>query len=706
MHRSARSSLVPWLLGCATMLLAACGGGSADPSAALAPPPGTAPVSGAEKLVSADADTLAGHFVARLAAAGTPEAGDVVAWGFASPRAPSSALGMPVTASALSANAAGRPTVTNAIVLQEAGVDEDDVVRSDKGIVYALTPPHSGDAASQSLVVRRAVQGGAAAPPLAVLTLDAAVRYSGLFLDPPRRQLLAIGDGSNASPVPSAAPGGGMPTILIADARPFEAVSTVSFFDLPETDRPARRTTLAFDGAIQAARVADGRLWLVLRHRPGFEGFVWGGGPEASVSNRGWLERFSLAQVLPGWRVDGRDRGRVVAGGDCYLQPATPGGIAVVTSIVSVDLATPAKAPLSRCIAAPVDTVYMAPGALFLATTRYPTRAVTTQSANGVAAAISFVPTTPSTDFHKFSLGADRIDYRGSGTAPGRLSWGADTARFMLSATAEDLRVVTQLDPGAAEGPARLSILRDEGMGVLRTVSSLPNERRTAPIGKAGEQVHAVRFVEDRAYVVTFRRTDPVYAIDLSDPTDPRLLGALEVPGFSDRLYPLGTDLLLGVGHDAQSWNDTDYTTGVLVSLLDVRDPTRPREIARRVIGERGSMSASDFSPHGTAFERDGGRVRIALPVSVHAGAPLELWPGAPAAIGGRPFSRLAVHRFEVDLDAPALVEREALVAPDAGGTLGHDWGRDAGRQAFDRGIHVGGETWLWYDGRLVGAAW
>jgi hypothetical protein len=203
---------------------------------------------------------------------------------------------------------------------------------------------------------------------------------------------------------------------------------------------------------------------------------------------------------------------------------------------------------------------------------------------------------------------------------------------------------------------------------VLRTVSSLPNERRTAPIGKAGEQVHAVRFVEDRAYVVTFRRTDPVYAIDLSDPTDPRLLGALEVPGFSDRLYPLGANLLLGVGHDSQSWNDIDYTTGVLVSLLDVRDPTRPRELARRVIGERGSMSASDFSPHGTAIERDGGRVRIALPVSVHAGAPLDVWPGAPAAI--------AVAARNARRDAGAVIDHLPSrstrgTLPDGDGTLG-----------------------------------
>jgi len=374
---------------------------------------------------------------------------------------------------------------------------------------------------------------------------------------------------------------------------------------------------------------------------------------------------------------------------------------------VSIDLDAPAVAPLARCIAAPVDAVYMTPRALYLATMRYPVRvAVTPPVAGGTPAALSFVPTTPSTDLHKFALGAARIDYRGSGTVPGRLSSGADTARFMLSAAADDLRVLTQLDPDAEDGPARLTVLRDEGHGALRTLSRLPNARRPERIGKTGEQVHAVRFVGDRAYVVTFRRTDPVYAIDLSDPADPRLLGSLEVPGFSDRLYPLTADLLLGVGHDAQSWNGADFTTGVLVSLIDVRDPARPRELDRRLIGARGSLSASDFSPHGTAIAHVDGRIRIALPVSVHEGVALDPWPGAPAAIGVRSFSRLAAHRFEIDPAMPTLVEREPLVAPDAAGVDGVPRRRDAGAQAFDRSIHVGGETWLWYDGRLVGAAW
>ena len=66
-----------------------------------------------------------------------------------------------------------------------------------------------------------------------------------------------------------------------------------------------------------------------------------------------------------------------------------------------------------------------------------------------------------------------------------------------------------------------------------------------------GEQIQSVRWFDDLAVLVTFRQTDPLYTIDLSDPTHPRLLGALKIPGFSSYLHPIGDDRLLGLGSDA-----------------------------------------------------------------------------------------------------------------------------------------------------------
>lgn len=96
-----------------------------------------------------------------------------------------------------------------------------------------------------------------------------------------------------------------------------------------------------------------------------------------------------------------------------------------------------------------------------------------------------------------------------------------------------------------------------------------------------GEQIYAVRFIGNTAYVVTFRRTDPLFVIDLSDPTSPRIKGELKIPGFSNMLYPFGDGRLIGIGEDG----DENGSNGKLkISLFDVSDPQNPKEISKAVM--------------------------------------------------------------------------------------------------------------------------
>ena len=93
-----------------------------------------------------------------------------------------------------------------------------------------------------------------------------------------------------------------------------------------------------------------------------------------------------------------------------------------------------------------------------------------------------------------------------------------------------------------------------------------------SPVGQVsglgqGEQIYSVRFVDDTGYVVTYRQVDPLYTIDLSTPTAPKVAGQLELEGYSAYLHPLGDGLLLGVGVDVSS--DTNEPTGAQVELFD-----------------------------------------------------------------------------------------------------------------------------------------
>ena len=182
-------------------------------------------------------------------------------------------------------------------------------------------------------------------------------------------------------------------------------------------------------------------------------------------------------------------------------------------------------------------------------------------------------PGPPPTLIHQFRLDTGTgATYVASGQVEGRL-----LNQFAMSEYNGDLRVATTTDDWGGFGDQSEStvfVLRPEG-DELRQISSVGG------LGK-DEQIYAVRFIDDLAYVVTFRQTDPLYVIDLTDPANPVEAGELKIPGYSAYLHPVGDGLLLGVGQDA---TDEGRTTGTQLSLFDVSDPTNPQRISTLPIG-------------------------------------------------------------------------------------------------------------------------
>jgi hypothetical protein len=113
---------------------------------------------------------------------------------------------------------------------------------------------------------------------------------------------------------------------------------------------------------------------------------------------------------------------------------------------------------------------------------------------------------------------------------------------------------------------------------------------RIGGLGK-GERVYAVRFIEDNAYVVTFRQVDPLYVLDLSTPSRPAVRGELKIRGYSAYLHPVAEDLLLGIGQDA---TDDGRVVGAQASLFDVSDPRQPRRLDAFPLGKGWSEAEQD----------------------------------------------------------------------------------------------------------------
>jgi uncharacterized secreted protein with C-terminal beta-propeller domain len=131
------------------------------------------------------------------------------------------------------------------------------------------------------------------------------------------------------------------------------------------------------------------------------------------------------------------------------------------------------------------------------------------------------------------------------------------------------------------------------GVGTAVTVFDREMKRAgRTPWLEPNETMQSMRFMGDMGYVVTFENTDPLFTVDLSDPYDPRVLGELKIPGFSQYLHPVGDGWLLGIGRDTEELTDnrgnvTGFRdTGMKVSLFDVRDPHNPKEAAVLPLGE------------------------------------------------------------------------------------------------------------------------
>jgi inhibitor of cysteine peptidase len=122
-----------------------------------------------------------------------------------------------------------------------------------------------------------------------------------------------------------------------------------------------------------------------------------------------------------------------------------------------------------------------------------------------------------------------------------------------------------------------------------------------------GENLHSVRFMGDRCYLVTFVKTDPLFVIDVSQPQSPRVLGELKIPGYSDYLHPYDETHLIGVGKEAVAAEEGDFAwyQGLKLALFDVSNVNNPVQVANYVIGDRGTDSAVLTDPKAFMFDKE-----------------------------------------------------------------------------------------------------
>jgi len=441
----------------------------------------------------------------------------------------------------------------------EASVDEYDIVKYN-GSTLAIAPTRSG-----CCFIAEPVAAEAALPPLgesplpqielfltdptsgtaslqSVIDLDEGVNAEGMYLSETGLQVLlstawwgVYGD-----------------RFTTPDGWLDEQVSLKSF-DVTDPENPSLTSELSIEGALVTSRRTGDEIHIISRHAPNIEGLVtYPQTEEEVVNNEAILAEASDEDVLPEIRINGELVSPLTLDGCYRLDPEHPlavpaPGDSTITTMLTVS-ANSGEILRSACTSEPVTGVYM--GETYVALTH-----------------VRWDLEEGGTMVHL--LDRDSFDYMGSEKVEGDLYSGGN-ADFRISESSGAVRLVTTQWTGDPEDSFRhrLYVVSPEASAPELEVLGLLGDDPEARIGKPNEDLYGVRFMGDRAYMVTFERIDPLYVIDLSVPTAPAIVGELEVPGFSDLLHEVSGDLLLGLGSSERRFPKLE--------LYNVSDVSRP----------------------------------------------------------------------------------------------------------------------------------
>lgn len=177
----------------------------------------------------------------------------------------------------------------------------------------------------------------------------------------------------------------------------------------------------------------------------------------------------------------------------------------------------------------------------------------------------------------RYSIKDGKIEYKATGEIDGSL-----LNQFSIDEYKGNFRFVTTVSGGVETREGNVVSYKYTQSNALLVLDGDLKEIGAIKNIAPDERVYSVRFMGDIAYFVTFRQVDPLFSVDLSNPKEPKIIGALKIPGFSNYLYPFGDGKLLGIGQDADQ--NTGRTGGVKLSMFDTSDPANVTESAKMIL--------------------------------------------------------------------------------------------------------------------------
>lgn len=433
----------------------------------------------------------------------------------------------------------------------------------------------------------------------------------------------------------------------------------VLVFDISDRAAPKKLRSLELTGSLLAARrIGDAVHTVLATPEVEFPGLMYPniqicGDPkqlppledtlaaleQARTRNTTIIQNTELEGMLP----EVSEAGRSYTRGNCddVYAEALPTGNAF-TTLMSLDM-TGDAAPAVSTIISKAGAVYASADALYMAINESRPLANAAQPSSFWGAP---EPREFSSVIHKFAIGTDvqASAYVASGRVKGNV-----LNQFSMDEFDQHLRVATS--SGIVPDPnvhSTLSVLSERG-------GTLELDGRVDDIAPS-EDIRSVRFDGQRGYVVTFKKTDPLFVFDLAEPSRPRIAGELKIPGFSTYMHMMDKDHLLTIGYDAEDQGQFALVHGVLLQIFDVSDMQNPKLAHKTTIGTRGSSSEALTNHLAFTLFKD----KLAVPMTICETADTQSHAGTEMT-----FSGLMV--FDINLD-DGIQERGRIEHPAAGG--------------------------------------
>ena len=446
--------------------------------------------------------------------------------------------------------------------IQVAGVDEADIIKTDGKYIYAL--------AKQKLIIVKAKSDPTSEAKILSQTKLANFNPIEIFIH--QDKLLVFGYANQYET------NLGEKTTLIAPYPRYSSFMAVKIYDLSDKQKPKQIKTVEFEGSYLTSRKIGENVYFVVNSYPHYK------------------PRPLCEDLIPLYREDNQ---KAVPIAKCteigYIKPIQASNFITIASISMKD-----STVTKETIVGSGQNVYASLKNLYVAQTSWPG-----YSALGKLAEDN----SEKTIVTKFSLDKGKITYQNTGEVKGHI-----LNQFSMDENDGYFRIATTKGQvwNSKEKSTNNVYILNKNLEQFGKIEDL------AP----GEKIYSVRFMGQKGYVVTFKKVDPLFVLDLN-PTNPKVLGKLKIPGYSDYLHPYDENHLIGIGKEAvgaensKTGKQLDFAwyQGMKMAIFDVSDVNNPKELHKITIGDRGTNSEA-LQNH-KAFLFDKKKNLLVLPITL-----------------------------------------------------------------------------------------